>query len=100
MASQRWNITTSCLVSFAFLLAIFADQSYGWMQRPPSAFVLRISSSTCAPVKSRLVLQSTGSVDSVSLKELDNHEEDGQKMAKSIAAWLDAEVGEFINLIL
>ena len=33
-----------------------------------------------------------GGVASVSLKNLRNHEEEGTKMANSIAAWLDAEV--------
>jgi hypothetical protein len=40
-----------------------------------------------------VVLQSSeGGVASVSLEGFGNHEEEGTKMSKSIAAWLDAEV--------
>ena len=47
--------------------------------------------------RSPILLQSTsdaygGNIESMSVESLDNHEEEGTKMAESIVRWLDAEV--------
>lgn len=57
-----------------------------------------ISSASPAPFgathrpSSRTALFSSSNVESFSLASIDNHEEEGQKLAESIARWLDAEV--------
>ena len=42
-------------------------------------------------IQTRLAMSSGGDVRSISLEALEDHDEEGARMAKSIAAWLDAE---------
>ncbi|CAB9519802.1 expressed unknown protein [Seminavis robusta] len=81
------TVSSTRTVFFAFLLAILAaKESQAWVQQN----VLSRNSFKIGPTRvSPVVLRS--SVDSVSLTGFENHEEEGTKMAKSIAAWLDSE---------
>ena len=74
------------------LLSLHQDSASAWVTVP----TLRPSISSASH------LFSTGSdgVSSISLKNVVNHEEEGAKMAKSITAWLDAEVSNFSFLVV
>jgi hypothetical protein len=59
--------------------------------------VLASSSAWVAPIDGRArsngrATQLHGQIEAPNVKGLDNHEEEGELIAKSIAAWLDVEV--------
>ena len=80
------------------LVALFAlvDQHpcHAWISSaspPPFGAAQRPSS--------RTVLFSSSNVESISLASIDNHDEEGQKLAESIARWLDAEVRQVLHSV-
>ena len=68
------------------LLMMFLDQQqcHAWISSGQAA--------RFAATQSRTTALFSSDVDSLSLVNVSNHEEEGEKMAKSIASWLDAEV--------
>lgn len=76
----------------AVVLATVVDRSHGWANIP-----LKVASARATSI----VLFSTSSegVESFSLKDFQNHEDEGEKMAKSIIAWLDSEVSKIPKLL-
>lgn len=69
----------------AGVLAAFVQETQAWANSLPRG--------VATPRRqSMIVFNSNEGVESYSLKDFENHMEEGEKMAKSIAAWLDAEV--------
>jgi len=82
MIFSRQKIAVICLLASLVLVVPMCN---AWISSP---IVSRAA-------KPGFVLFSTsegGGIESLSLQHVSNHEEEGEKLAKSIAAWLDAEV--------
>ena len=92
-SASRVTMAGCLFVSLVGHLVITNHSCNGWISNSPPALL----GATHQRASRSALFSSNENVESFSLAGVENHEEEGEKMASSIIRWLDSEVRTFFN---